>query len=1286
MSLDRSLLNDPKRCPGCGAPLSGAVCGSCGIDLAGATGVQLWELSQQVERALHARDEVLVRLRQEAAATRAALPVPHVAVPRPPVRPAPVPMMPVPTAPVAPAPRMPVPMMAPPVQPPRPSLLARIGVQGLLVALGALLLAVAGVVFLVFAWDRLSLGARALVIAVITAAAMGAAAWLRPRLAETAEAIGAIGAVLVLADAWAVRATGLLGADRIDGAGYGALAAAGSTVILLGWALAGRVRAGSVTAAITAPAAAVLAGIWLGRAGLVSPDPFGLQLGLLAAAALAGARARTPQDWQVERIVLRLAAAASLGTAVLAAPGLWGRQGAATTVLALAAATSVLQAVADRARARPIRIGWSAAAGASAAAVALPASSGLLEFAGVDRRWLFAAMPVLAAAIALAAARLAGRGRPLDVLLHRPAVFSARFVAVALALPCAVVSGLLLVVAAAAARAPWSAGVGASLTAQLAREASDGSSTQAQTVTAAVAAVLGLAGLALLLAAGRPARWAIAVAAAGGLAAVALPVSLPLPRWLVCVLLLAAAVTGAALSVRSEQIFGPGRWRSRSARPTLLLAASVAVLEAVAISWTVRELSVPVTLVAVAGLLAARRVVPGAARPLLAVVAVPALAVVAGAAAGLLGARMLDRVTVASVAGALLAGLLAALTWPRRAAGDLPGAAAAARAAAVAGERFAGLLAGLAVSAVGVMAAVVDGALSGGGPSPGASGRLTLVLAAPWLAAVAAAAWPPKASSPAGSVPPVLMAAVVAPLGACTGAALASWITGPGGDREQWALIGGAAALAVCGLVLGVVGLRVALPGTAGAAAGPGPGGTDRRRIAAELGAVLPLAVLGLPALTAPSASASSDRGWLVLLLLGVGATADAMPADRRRVAWLGWALLTGSSWYRLHLADVGRLEAYTVPPALVLLAVSGLRLRRDRSTRAWSTLLPGLSLALLPSVLASARGSEVRPAVLIGLGAIAVLLAGRTGRRLDLVLLAAGAITSGATGAVRSLPSASSGGPASWQQLEQWSVPGALVLAAAALLLALRHPDLTRRAVGWAGVPALLLAIGPSLLAALTGGHDAGGDAAGWRAGSSLAASGAVALACTVLARPARGVREVLFGAAAPGGPLRATAVGTAALAALVGWAGTDLPAEVWTTPPAVLLLVIGAHTLRIGPQTGSWRALSAGLVLLLVPSLLLAIPGDVVWRIVALALVAGAVTVIGVVRRLQSPVLLGAAVLAAHAMFQLGPWVARTVAGQPRWVVLGLVGAALLALGATYERRLRELRAVRLRLATLR
>jgi hypothetical protein len=51
-----------------------------------------------------------------------------------------------------------------------------------------------------------------------------------------------------------------------------------------------------------------------------------------------------------------------------------------------------------------------------------------------------------------------------------------------------------------------------------------------------------------------------------------------------------------------------------------------------------------------------------------------------------------------------------------------------------------------------------------------------------------------------------------------------------------------------------------------------------------------------------------------------------------------------------------------------------------------------------------------------------------------------------------------------------------------------------------------------------------------------------------------------------------------------------------------------------------------------------------------------------------------------------QLAPYLGRLTSSQWRWVVFAAVGAGLLTLGATYERRLVQLRAARTRVAALR
>jgi hypothetical protein len=140
-----------------------------------------------------------------------------------------------------------------------------------------------------------------------------------------------------------------------------------------------------------------------------------------------------------------------------------------------------------------------------------------------------------------------------------------------------------------------------------------------------------------------------------------------------------------------------------------------------------------------------------------------------------------------------------------------------------------------------------------------------------------------------------------------------------------------------------------------------------------------------------PVSALDADRLWLALLAVGVGVALRAVRGDHR-LGWLAGVLLTASSWVRLAEADVDAPEAYTVPPALVLLLVGLLQRRRDPELSSWRAYGPGLSLALVPSLLRAVTDSgDLRP-LLLGLAALAVLGLG-VGRRLQAPLLLGGAV-----------------------------------------------------------------------------------------------------------------------------------------------------------------------------------------------------------------------------------------------------------------------------------------------------
>ncbi|MFE7187044.1 SCO7613 C-terminal domain-containing membrane protein [Streptomyces erythrochromogenes] len=148
---------------------------------------------------------------------------------------------------------------------------------------------------------------------------------------------------------------------------------------------------------------------------------------------------------------------------------------------------------------------------------------------------------------------------------------------------------------------------------------------------------------------------------------------------------------------------------------------------------------------------------------------------------------------------------------------------------------------------------------------------------------------------------------------------------------------------------------------------------------------------------------------------------------------------------------------------------------------------------------------------------------------------------------------------------------------------------------------------------------------------------------------------------------------------------AGVTAP-EAYTLPVTAPALAVGFLRRRRDAQASSWTAYGPGLAATLVPSLLAAW-GDAGWvRPLVLGAAALAVTLVGAHRRLQAPLLLGGAVLAAVAVHELAPYVVQVAGALPRWVPPALAGVLLLAVGATYEKRLRDARRLRAAIGRLR
>ncbi len=391
LATARSLLLDRQRCPGCRAVLAGPVCPTCGLDLRGPRGEELWRASVASAAALDARQEMLAALYRVA-------PQPS-AVPRGPVMPTPAAGRPMP-----PAPRPDAPVGAPRAvvaSAPRRAWT----VQTVLQVLGAGLLAAACIVFLVVAWGSFPLAVRAGVIVVATVLVFALASWLRGRaLPQGAEAVAALAVVLLLLDAWAARRTGLLHGG--PGWGYWALAFLVCAGALAGWGRVSRLTTGRVAAAVLWLAAPVPLVAWHPAPG----TGFWVPLLVVAAAAARFVPRRVTGDGprrRPELLVLTtggvMAGALAGGWAlVLATVDHHGPMPAARLgVLAVVcAATALLARRTDPTGwDRPTTPGWAVAAGVAAAASAAAAGAGALP-PRADELFTLAAAAAAAALLA----------------------------------------------------------------------------------------------------------------------------------------------------------------------------------------------------------------------------------------------------------------------------------------------------------------------------------------------------------------------------------------------------------------------------------------------------------------------------------------------------------------------------------------------------------------------------------------------------------------------------------------------------------------------------------------------------------------------------------------------------------------------------------------------------------------------------------------------------------------------------------------------------------------------
>jgi len=356
-----------------------------------------------------------------------------------------------------------------------------------------------------------------------------------------------------------------------------------------------------------------------------------------------------------------------------------------------------------------------------------------------------------------------------------------------------------------------------------------------------------------------------------------------------------------------------------------------------------------------------------------------------------------------------------------------------------------------------------------------------------------------------------------------------------------------------------------------------------------------------------------------------------------------------GAAWRPRALAaalTLAWVTAMIVPAALQLPYVVGL-LADGLIVVALLSLTHRIAtaLALFTSLSLSALSLASEPATLAVLASLTALLAGAAWRG-RLAPVSAGFSLGYATALACAV-----GAALDWQP--QHTALLVLAVPVTAALLAARLADpVTTVVVEVSGAVASVLAIG--------------------LAGAELPMLALVLSLCGVIAagtalRPER--RSVGYAAAA-----------LFVLATWVRLSAWDVGSpEAYTLAVTVPALLVGALRRRREPNASSWTAYGPGLAATLAPSLLAAW-ADTHWtRPLLLGTAALAVTLIGARHRLQAPLLLGGATLVLDTLHELAPYIAQAVGALPRWAPPALAGVLLLALGATYEQRIRDARRVR-------
>ncbi len=456
-------------------------------------------------------------------------------------------------------------------------------------------------------------------------------------------------------------------------------------------------------------------------------------------------------------------------------------------------------------------------------------------------------------------------------------------------------------------------------------------------------------------------------------------------------------------------------------------------------------------------------------------------------------------------------------------------------------------------------------------------------------------------------------------------------------------------------------------------------------------------------------AAAGLGTSCLVLLIIGLGAAAMALFAKRRYGWVLAFVSWTGALWCVWALAGVRVAEPYILPPALVAATIGAVLVARGRpgiGIPAVGLFSTALAAAVVPSLAIFAvsgdgvDGAQLWRGIALVAASLVLIVLGALVRRIPaesrLALLArlrvpllVVAITAAAAGPAQAVrwglgfdhsPVA--------EALLMWPVlavsGGSAVLAVIAGRLLLGDaPGASRSGVRWVYAPALVfLALGPI---------EAVSD--GVLPILALYVLGFALLALMLVTVVRSRTRTVTL-------PPVWFTFGVAWCVMVASWSTRELlRVEAYSLPLGLALLAAGVIAMRQetvavvpGPTSwpvgfhGSWRLLAPGIVVTLLPSILATGTDPQTLRAILVLGLALVSILIGSLRRLGAPFIIGLIVLPIENIVVFAVQVGRSIGATPWWITLATAGAVLLVIAVTSERRSAGQKGVAARLRDLR